>query len=251
MKARLFLIATLALPALFAAVSTRALVGPANEHGPLEPHVAMLLSRQPGGAAFCSAVVLRSNVLLTAAHCASTATDARVFFRDGAGAPVLIEVAAFIRHPEYAPNAIRDRKRSIDLALALTSTALPARFKPATLDQGRVIAVGDRFRVAGYGLSREGIGVSGGVFRWGEIAARAPLSSVLLWSDDPSQNGLGACSGDSGGPIFDRNDDVVVAITDWSTGPDKRTHCGGLTQGALVAPQRAWIDATLDSWRAR
>ncbi len=250
MTPRLLFPATLAAPLMILAAAASALVGPANEHGPLESRVVMLLSRQAGGAAFCSAVVLRQNILLTAAHCAARASDARVFFRDPSGAPVLLGVAEFVRHPEFAPNAIAERKRSIDLAMALIAAPLPTRFQPATLDNSRTIAVGERFRVAGYGLGREGAGTTGGVFRWGDVAARAPLSSILLWADDPAHAGLGACSGDSGGPIFTMND-TVVAITDWSTGPDRRSHCGGLTQGALVAPQRAWIESLLDRWKAR
>jgi hypothetical protein len=39
----------------------------------------------------------------------------------------------------------------------------------------------------------------------------------------------------------------VLAIVAWTSGPRGR-HCGELTQGPLVAPQRAWIDATLARW---
>ena len=33
------------------------------------------------------------------------------------------------------------------------------------------------------------------MLRSGVIAARAPLSSILLWAEDPNQKGLGACTG--------------------------------------------------------
>jgi hypothetical protein len=42
--------------------------------------------------------------------------------------------------------------------------------------------------------------------------------------------------------------EAVVAITSWSTAAQGQ-HCGGVTQGILVAPQRAWIDQTLASWK--
>jgi len=244
-------LAALVLSLGFAAQSSRAVVGPASERGPLEAYVATLLTRTPRGAGFCSAVLLRQNILLTAAHCAAKPDDARAFYRSAAGQPAFIAVAALAIHPDFAPDAIAARKRSIDLALALLDQPMPDRFKPAALDDGRAIAVGDRFRVAGYGLGREGAGSSGGVFRWGVVAARAPLSSSLLWTEDPAHAGLGACAGDSGGPIFGLEDDRVVAISDWTAGADRRRHCGALTQGALVAPQRRWIDDALARWKAR
>jgi hypothetical protein len=39
----------------------------------------------------------------------------------------------------------------------------------------------------------------------------------------------------------------VVAITTWSAGTGGR-RCGTVTQGPLVAPQRAWIDGVLKRW---
>jgi hypothetical protein len=41
--------------------------------------------------------------------------------------------------------------------------------------------------------------------------------------------------------------DAVVAITTWAKGSG-RASCGGITQGILVGPQRAWIDQTLKGW---
>ena len=42
-------------------------------------------------------------------------------------------------------------------------------------------------------------------------------------------------------------DGTVAAVTSWAKG-DGRAACGAMTQGVLVAPQRAWIDATLARW---
>jgi hypothetical protein len=43
-------------------------------------------------------------------------------------------------------------------------------------------------------------------------------------------------------------DGSVVAVTTWAEGHGK-SRCGARTQGVLVDPQRAWIDATLEGWR--
>lgn len=246
MRSRAFRFVCLA--AMIAAAPARAIVGPANEHGPLESRVVMVLTRLAGASAFCSGVVLAPDAVLTAAHCVNDAANSVIFFRDEAGAPTTRAIAAVAPHPEYRGDAIAKRVRSIDLALVSLASPLPARFQPTALAQGGDIAVGQKFRVAGYGLGRENAGSTGGVFRWAVIAAREPLSRVLLWAEDPGHGGLGACTGDSGGPVFANDSDVVVAISDWSTGPTKRTRCGGLTQGALVAPQRGWIDGVLRGW---
>jgi hypothetical protein len=69
-------------------------------------------------------------------------------------------------------------------------------------------------------------------------------SRILLWSR--GTGAVGACQGDSGGPMA--SGEAVVAITSWSTAAQGQG-CGGLTQGILVAPQRAWIDQTLAGWK--
>jgi hypothetical protein len=234
---------------LCASSAARAVVGASNEHGALEAHVVMVLTSAKRASTFCSGVVISREVVLTAAHCVSGVANTVVHFRDGSGRPVTLPIASIVPHPEYRANAIAKRERSIDMALIRLAQPLPDRFTPAPLD-ARATSVGDRFRVAGFGLSREGSGASGGVFRWGMLGARAPLSSILLWAEDPDHKGLGACTGDSGGPIFAESSDAIVAITAWTTGGGKG-HCGGLTQGALVAPQRGWIDQTLSAWPSR
>ena len=251
MRTRLIQAAGFAAALLAQASPARAVVGPANEHGPLEAHVVMVLTRVPGASAFCSGAVVAPDVVLTAAHCLNTAANSVVFFRGEDGAPATRAVSTIAIHPDFHRDAIAKRLRSIDLALVRLAAPLPSRFRAAALASSSAVAVGQPFRVAGFGLGRENVGATGGVFRWGAIAAREPLSQVLLWAEDPAHGGLGACTGDSGGPVFAGDSDTVVAVTDWTTGPTKKSHCGGLTQGALVAPQRDWIDGVMRSWGAR
>lgn len=227
-----------------------ALVGEARDGADFAPYALMVLKRQRGGSSFCTGVVVAANAVLTAAHCAAKPGDLLIHYRDTAGKPALAPVAAAAAHPQYRANAARTRERSVDLALILLSAPLPERFRPARLDDGAKIRVGGRFRIAGFGVAREGAGATGGVLRAGVVSARAPLSSILLWAEDPAGKGFGACEGDSGGPIFAEDSDTLIAITDWAEGPNGRG-CGKLTQGALIAPQRAWIDGVLRGWSAR
>src|SRR5271165_5597196 len=88
--------------------------------------VAMVLMRGPGVAGFCSALVLDSRTLLTAAHCLRPVADMAVHYRDASGAPIVIPVEAAVAHPQYRPDAIRARVQSIDVALVRTARSLDA-----------------------------------------------------------------------------------------------------------------------------
>jgi len=224
-----------------------ALVGPSREDGSFAAHVVMVLKRGLGQAGFCTGVVIAPQVVLTAAHCVAPTKDMRIHYRDGAGQPVLVEVEAVATHPGFRSDALARRAVSIDLALVRTQTPLDARFSPAELDETGVVAVGQSLRIVGYGVAREGEGTSAGVLRSAALQARAPLSAILVWAEDPTGAGAGGCTGDSGGPIFSADGAKVIAITTWSAGTAGR-RCGALTQGPFVAPQRAWIESVRKRW---
>jgi secreted trypsin-like serine protease len=234
-----------------AAAQAQALVGPADEGGPLESHAVMVLKRAPSGAGFCSGVVVARNVVLTAAHCVAKLDDTRVHLHEVAGRPMLWPVSAIAVHPLYRANAIKTRERSIDLALVRTADPLPDRLSPVRLSSLAAMTSGLRLRIAGFGVAREGRAETSGVLRAGTLVVRDPISSLILWAEDPMKKGVGACTGDSGGPIFDESGATLIAITDWSAGDGRGSTCGRLTQGALIAPQRGWIEGVLASWGVR
>ncbi len=226
----------------FAVAPASAIVGPSRGGEDLASHVLMVLQRRGTSAGFCTAIVIGSKAVLTAAHCVPPGADLRIHFRDGTGAPVLLPVASVARHPGYRADAIARRQRSIDLAVVSLSHALPASFQAAEIGEPGPVASGTPFRIAGFGLTREGEAASSGHLREAALAARMPLSDVLLWADDPRRQGAGACTGDSGGPVAAASAEVVVAMTLWSAGVGGR-RCGALTQALWLAPYRDWIRA--------
>jgi secreted trypsin-like serine protease len=104
-----------------------ALVG-AVPDGRFADRVVMVLTKGADEAGFCSALVLNSRVVLTAAHCLRPLSDMAVHYRDASDAPILIPVEAALAHPLYRPNAIRDRVMSIEVALIRTARPLDTRF---------------------------------------------------------------------------------------------------------------------------
>jgi secreted trypsin-like serine protease len=58
--------------------------------------------------------------------------------------------------------------------------------------------------------------------------------------------GLGACTGDSGAPVFDPSSGrlAVIGVVSWSTGPKLGAGCGGLTGVTPLSRYRAWIIET-------
>jgi hypothetical protein len=220
--------------------AARALVGAAPD-GRFADRVAMILMRGGGEAGFCSALVLNSRTLLTAAHCLRPLRDMAVHYRDASGAPVVIPVEAALPHPLFRPDAIRARVESIDVALIRAARPLDPRFVGAKLASGEAPAVGDPVILSGYGVTRDGDWKSGGELRSVTLAVRAPASDVLIWAAAPDGGSAGACSGDSGAPIWSADGATAVAIAVWAQAPNGRG-CGGLTQGPRLGPLKGWIE---------
>ena len=236
--------------ASFASVSpAAAMVGTTGVAGSASRYTVMVLFRQGTQAGFCSGVALAQDVVLTAAHCLPKGADVRIHLPGTDGKPKLLPVSAVALSPEYRPDAIKQRERSIDLALVHLPKPLPDFVSPASLARSGGTTLGSRFVASGFGVAREGDAPSSGTLRSAVLVARAPLSGVLLWAEDPAKAGTGACTGDSGGPVSLEGNTDVQALMVWSAG-DGTQQCGSLTQAAWLAPQRAWIDRVMQAWAA-
>jgi hypothetical protein len=236
-------IAAICLTVLLSAPhGAQAIVGASTDAPRWRSHAVMVLSRSGREAGFCSGVVLTRTIVLTAAHCVASANDTRVYLP---GQP-LIALRRIARHPDFHADAPRTRSRSIDLALIETAEALPADFTAPAFAEATRYELGDTFEIAGFGVAREDDAKTSGTLRAGSVSLRAPLSSVLLWLDH-AQHMTGACTGDSGGPVF-TEDGKLAAVIAFAEGEGAR-HCGKLTQAVLVGPQRAWIARVIAGWR--
>ena len=233
------------LLALFFPAPASAIVGAAEDAAAYADRVVMVLTRGPEGSAFCTGLVLDPRHVLTAAHCLRPPKDTLVLFRDPGDVPAIMLVRRTAPHPDYRRDAIRQRTLSIDVGLLETAAPLPARFRGAPLTTGAGAEIGETLFVTGFGVTREGAPKSGGRLKAAHLAVRAPASKVLLWLAGPPETG--ACSGDSGAPVFSADGETVEGVVAWTEGPGGH-RCGTLTQAVRLAPLRSWIGATVGGW---
>jgi hypothetical protein len=222
-----------------------ALVGPALEAPELGPYVVIVVDRRD--MSYCTASVIDPRTVLTAAHCVASPESTAVHFRDHDGQAVFLDAADIAIHPGYRPDAARRRLLSIDLALVRLATPLPTSFRPVALSDSPGVEIGQKLLIVGFGVADETSGKTGGVLREGLIEVSGSTPPFLIQLSDPEGQGLGGCTGDSGAPVFTPGRPVVVAVAIWAKGEDGQ-RCGAATEAALVAPQRHWIDAILQSW---
>jgi Trypsin len=238
------LLAALAASVSFYSVHAAAMVGATQPPGDDATRAAVLLVGSKGNS--CTGVAIARDLVLTAGHCVLPGADYKLVEFDAARTPTLKDTAAIARHPEFDASAAQRHRVTADVALIKFPAAVTS--KPAALaPAGGSVAVGDRFVVAGYGLAVRGDGRSGGKLRTATLVATGQPGSLQLRLVDPATKGaragLGACTGDSGAPVFRDigGTQMVAGVVAWSTGPKMSDGCGGLTGVTPLARYRNWI----------
>ena len=193
---------------------------------------------------FCTGVAIARDLVLTAAHCVLAGADYKLVEFDAQRQPTLRDVASVARHPQFDLKSLVAHRATADVAL-LKLAAAPPNVAPAILAPASFrAAIGDRLVVAGFGLTERGNGKSGGILRSAELVATGqPGNLQIRLMDAAARNeraGLGACTGDSGAPVFDASRQVIGVVS-WSTGPNNSEGCGGLTGVTPLSLYRGWI----------
>jgi S1-C subfamily serine protease len=190
----------------------------------------------------CSGTVLRRDVVITAAHCLRGAKQIVVAYFEN-GEPVLQRVRRSVSHPQ----ATRDYRRTVDVALVFLADNLPGRFRPTPLDAATSVrGPGESVVVAGFGLQRGSNLKSGGRLRAAESVIFPPATRRILRIGPYEAGALSVCKGDSGGPVFSGEGSPRLIGVVFGTEVDKQPAlCGGVGQAIRIAPVRAWIDRQL------
>jgi secreted trypsin-like serine protease len=210
-------------------------------------HAAVMIVGSRGNS--CTGIAVARDLVLTAAHCVPPGADYKLVAFDAQRQPQLRDTQSIARHPQFSQKTFDAHRATADVALIKVANANSVT--PAAIHGERLkIAPGDRLTVQGYGLTRIGDGKSGGTLRNATLTVTGqPGNLQIRLMDDGARNerpGLGACTGDSGAPVFREIGGrmMVVGVVSWSTAPGNNEGCGGLTGVTPLSLYYPWIVET-------
>jgi secreted trypsin-like serine protease len=203
---------------------------------------------------FCSGSLIAPTLVLTVAHCVQPGAEYKIVEYDANQKPQLMDVKHLALHAGFQMREMLAHRATADVALL--QLEIPAKGKtPALLGTAiQPISPGAKFTIAGVGVTLRGDGKSGGIIRAAQLIATGKPGSLQIRLVDPeglgTREGLGACTGDSGGPVFEdqQGGSVIIGVISWSTGPNGSSGCGGLTGVTPLTLYRDWILQTARQW---
>ena len=190
----------------------------------------------------CTGTALTRELVLTAAHCVTRplAYDIKVFQTGKA-----IPVRSVALHPRFNVESYAASRATADVALVRLASPLPDAVMPAMLAAARRVAVGETLTIAGFGTVAAASARGLGQPRMATLSVTGMPGTLQIRLFDlatrDTRAGLGACTGDSGGPAFEPATGAVIGVVSWTTAPHDEEGCGGLTGVTPLILYRGWI----------
>src|SRR5215207_9370963 len=203
---------------------------------------------------FCTGAVIAPRIVLTAAHCVQPGAEYKIVEYGADKQPSLQEVKGIAIHPGFKMEAMLAHRATADVALLQLGSPVKGK-TPSTFGTPNIpIIVGSPFTIAGIGVTARGDGKSGGTIRAAGLVATGKPGTLQIRLVDPvnqgTRDGLGACTGDSGAPVFEDKPGgpVIIGVVSWSTGPNGSAGCGGMTGVTPLTLYRDWILQAAQKW---
>lgn len=192
------------------------------------PYQIVMIANFPEGGALCGGSVLSQNFILTAAHCVDQASGGTIILgahdRTDANEPGQVRIPftadGVYYHESWDPSLIR-----YDIATVRMSTPVQFsdRIQPVTLPKWSDLEndfSGVTGTVSGFGRFSDDINAASDVLRYvtNPIQTNTACNIRFLGLIQPEniclagENGRGACSGDSGGPMTISRDGKTVQV---------------------------------------
>lgn len=223
---------------LFGALPTAYAITDGSPDGNAHPHVGLLIFDIEGSPAWrCSGTLLSPTVLLTAGHCTFGATGGRVWFEADVqsnrvalgypfGGPTSVEFCGVATHPQYNDNAfVLHDVGVVTLCTPVVRTVYGVLPTVNQLDalKTRRGTQDVTFTAVGYGLQQSF--PTAAAFHTSALLIRMTATPKLNQINVPGFTGSfsmllsnnantgGTCFGDSGGPNFLGDSNVVAGVT--------------------------------------